>query len=97
MSTRRTLSRISIFTFAVAIALVACSGTPKSGERKKRNILLSEADDVRVGRQAAKSVPAQMGLYEDPELEDYVNRLLLRSGHFETLPGISDPVKCLLA
>ncbi len=24
-------------------------------------------------------------------------RLLLRSCHFETLPGISDPVKCLLA
>ena len=75
MSTRRTLARISIFAVAVAIALVACSGTAESAERKKRDILLSEADDARVGREASKIVPAQMGLYEDPELEDYVNKI----------------------
>ena len=75
MSTRRTLARISIFASAVGIVLVACSGTAESGERKKRDILLSETDDARIGREAAKSVPAQMGLYENPELEDYVNKL----------------------
>ena len=75
MSTRRTLARISIFATAVGIVLVACSGTAESGERKKRDILLSEVDDARIGREVAKSIPAQMGLYEDPELEDYVNKI----------------------
>ena len=66
MSSRRNFARISFFTVALGIALVAFSGAAESGERKKRDILLSEADDVRVGREAAKIVPAQMGLYEDP-------------------------------
>jgi predicted Zn-dependent protease len=50
-------------------------GTAESGERGKRDILLSETDDARVGREASKIVPAQMGLYEDPEMEAYVNKL----------------------
>jgi predicted Zn-dependent protease len=75
MPTRRNHARISFFTAALAIALVVCLGTAVSAERKKRDILLSESDDARIGREAAKSVPAQMGLYEDPELEAYVEKL----------------------
>ena len=75
MSTPRTLSRISIFAFALGIALLAYSGAVESDERGKRDILLSETDDARVGREAAKIVPAQMGLYEDPEMEAYVDKL----------------------
>lgn len=75
MTSHRIFSRISILAIAAGIVLVACLGTAVSAERKKRDILLSETDDARVGREAAKSVPAQMGLYEDPELETYINKL----------------------
>ncbi|MBW2694628.1 MAG: M48 family metalloprotease [Deltaproteobacteria bacterium] len=75
MPTHRNHARISFFAAALVITLVVCLGTAVSAERKKRDILLSEGDDARIGREAAKSVPAQMGLYEDPELEAYVDKL----------------------
>ena len=75
MPTHRNHARISFFAAALVIALVVCLGTAVSAERKKKDILLSEGDDARIGREAAKSVPAQMGLYEDPEFEAYVNKL----------------------
>jgi predicted Zn-dependent protease len=75
MSSRRTLASIAIITAALALVFAAPPGTAGSAEPKKRDILLSESDDARIGREAAKVVPAQMGLYEDPALEDYVNKL----------------------
>lgn len=75
MPTHRNHAKILLFTAALVITLVVCVGTAVSAERKKRDILLSEGDDARIGREAAKSVPAQMGLYEDPELEAYVDKL----------------------
>ncbi len=62
MSSRQKFVRISFLGFALGFILVAFSGAADSGERGKRDILLSEADDARVGREAAKMVPAQMGL-----------------------------------
>jgi len=75
MRDRRTLARISLWASAVTLALVVCSGSAGSEERNKRDILLSESDDARIGREAAKAVPAEMGRYENPALEDYVNKL----------------------
>jgi len=75
MSSPRAPHKISILVFAAGIAFVACSDTAKSAERRKRDILLSETDDARVGKEAAKTIPSQMGLYEDPEIEEYVNQL----------------------
>jgi len=75
MPSHRSHTRIALSVAALVVALVTCLATAVSAERKKRDILLSEADDARIGREAAKSVPAQMGLYEDPELEAYVDKL----------------------
>jgi len=75
MPTPRISSKSSRFASALAIALALLANGAEAGERGKRDILLSEADDVRVGREAAKAVPAQMGLYEDPELEAYINKI----------------------
>ncbi len=49
-----------------------CAGSSKKG---KRTILLTVGDDARVGREAAKSVEADMGLLEDSELVGYVQRI----------------------
>jgi predicted Zn-dependent protease len=60
---------------AVALVVTACGGASRSGASGKRTVLLSEADDARVGEEASGAVAAQMGLYEDPALDAYVSRI----------------------
>jgi predicted Zn-dependent protease len=52
---------------------LGCSGGGK--KRPKRTILLTVGDDARVGREAAKSVEANIGLLDDAELTAYVQRI----------------------
>jgi predicted Zn-dependent protease len=82
MRTRFSIASLSILICVLACALVACSSSPKSADKKKkRTILLTEADDARVGREASGDVVAQMGVLDDPELNDYIRgigRKLLR-------------------
>jgi predicted Zn-dependent protease len=42
---------------------------------KKRTVLMSPLDDARVGREAARQVAAEIGLFDDPELNAYVQRI----------------------
>jgi len=51
---------------------LACAGSSKKSKRPKRTILLTTADDVRAGQEAAESVEAEIGLLDDPELVAYV-------------------------
>ena len=53
MSTPRTTFRIATFAFAVGIVLLASSDMAEAEERRKRDVLLSETDDARVGKEAA--------------------------------------------
>ena len=46
-----------------------------SDEKKKRNILLTEYDDARVGAEASRDVEAEIGLLDDPELDAYVSQI----------------------
>jgi len=53
----------------------------KGFARGRESILLSDADDARAGREAAKQVAAEIGLLPDPKLDAYVQgigRKLLR-------------------
>jgi predicted Zn-dependent protease len=43
--------------------------------RRKEPVLVSKADDARVGREAAGQVEAEIGIMDDAELEAYVNRI----------------------
>lgn len=64
----------------VALALVmifgagcASSGGKGSGRaERKRTVLLTSADDIREGAEAAKSVQAEVGLLDAPELTAYI-------------------------
>ena len=83
MFARQIVAAISILGWAAVITSAACSSTPKSGGRGKRTILLTESDDARVGKEASGAIAAQMGLYNDPELEAYLSDI----GH-ELLRGV---------
>ena len=54
----------------------ASSGSRKQAEAKpKRTVLLTSADDVRAGADAARDVAADVGLLEDPPLVAYVEKI----------------------
>lgn len=57
----------------LAAGLVGCPVNPATGERQL--ILISESQEIEMGRQGSQQVEAVMGLYDDPGLQDYVNRI----------------------
>lgn len=67
----------------VALFGIACAGARGGGRdaagrvepasRPKRTVLLTTADDVRVGADAAAEVAAEIGLFDDPVLTRYVD------------------------
>ena len=63
--------------FAVATALFAfafgCATNPVTGKRELS--LVSEAQEIAMGQQYAPQVAASMGIYDDPELQSYVEGL----------------------
>ncbi len=62
---------VCLLLLIVGVSL-ACAGSSKKSKRPKRTILLTTADDVRAGQEAAESVEAEIGLLDDPELVAYV-------------------------
>jgi predicted Zn-dependent protease len=76
------------FLFAAVLALsVACATNPVTG--KKQMSLLSEAEELAIGQQQDVEIRREMGVYDDPELQRYVNDLgqeLARNSHRPNLP-----------
>ena len=63
-----------LLLLVVGVSL-ACAGSSKKRTRPKRTVLLTNADDVRAGREGAESVQAQIGLLDNPELVEYVQKI----------------------
>lgn len=59
----------------VAAALIAgaCATNPVTGERQLA--LISESQEIEMGRQSAAAAVTQLGLVNDPALQDYVKQL----------------------
>ncbi|HSM51282.1 MAG TPA: M48 family metalloprotease, partial [Thermoanaerobaculia bacterium] len=65
-------------TWLVALLLAAlvaggCSVNPATGQRQLA--MMGEAQEVEMGRQADREISGAFGLYEDPELQAYVDRI----------------------
>ncbi len=58
---------------AIALLLVQCARNPVTGKREIT--LISEAEEIRLGRESDPAIVAQYGLVDDPELAAYVDRL----------------------
>ena len=71
------------FLFAAVISLgAACATNPVTG--KKQMSLLSEAEELAIGQQQDVEIRREMGVYDDPELQRYVNDIgqqLARHSH----------------
>jgi predicted Zn-dependent protease len=64
------------FILALSILVTGCATNPATGERQLN--LFSEAQEIRMGRDADQQISASLGLYPDQELADYVEDLGLR-------------------
>lgn len=58
---------------ALVAVVAACTVNPATGERELT--LISEAQEIQMGRDADPQVTASIGLVEDPELQAYVSSL----------------------
>jgi predicted Zn-dependent protease len=57
----------------VVVTLAGCAKNPATGGRQLS--LISEAQEVELGRQAAREAEQSIGLVRDPELQQYVSRI----------------------
>jgi predicted Zn-dependent protease len=64
---------IATMTFIGIVFAVSCATNPVSG--KKELVLVSESDEIAMGRQGAAEVTATVGLYPDVGLQAYVSRI----------------------
>ena len=73
--------------FLLLIALVgACATNPVTGEREFT--LMSEAQEIAMGRESDAQVRAEMGVYSDPELTTYVSDIGLRLAKLSERPDL---------
>ena len=70
---KNTRGPVSAMALALAILAGACATNPVTGEREFT--LMSEEQELALGQQADVEVQQQMGLYEDEELQQYVQDL----------------------
>jgi predicted Zn-dependent protease len=71
----------------VAAVALSCATNPATGRRQL--ILLSEADEIQLGRESDAGVRKEMGVYDNAELQRYVDRVgqtLARTSHRPQLP-----------
>jgi predicted Zn-dependent protease len=64
--------RLTVAAAATA-ALIACATNPATGKRQL--MLVSEAQEIAMGKAADQEVAAAYGLYPDPKVQAYVERL----------------------
>jgi predicted Zn-dependent protease len=74
-------------TLLIVLVACGCATNPATGRRQV--ILMSEAEEIQLGKQSDAEVRKQMGLYEDAELQQYVRSVgdrLARAAHRPALP-----------
>jgi len=80
--------RVRIILGACAIMLTACSVNPATGERDF-TAFMSPEQEVQVGREEHPKIIAQFGgVYDDPQVTAYVNRIGQRLAKVSELPDL---------
>jgi predicted Zn-dependent protease len=65
--------KMTLLGLFLALLLVQCATNPATGKRQLS--LISEAQEIAMGREADQQVVAQYGLYPDEEMQRYVNEI----------------------
>jgi predicted Zn-dependent protease len=68
------------------VAAVACATNPATGKRQFN--LMSEAQEISAGQEADAQVKKEMGLYNDPNLQEYVSSIGLKLAQLSERPNL---------
>jgi len=74
------------FAALIAVATVACATNPATGKRQFN--LMSEAQEISAGQEADAQVKKEMGLYNDPNLQEYVSSIGLKLAQLSERPNL---------
>ena len=66
--------------------LVGCATNPATGRREIT--LMSEAQEIALGKESDAQVRQEMGLYDDPDLQRYVSGIGLRLAKLSERPNL---------
>ena len=81
----RRLLRRFIF-LPVALTVAGCATNPVTGRRELT--LVSEAQEISMGQEAAKSAAEEMGVYPEPALQEYVSGIGMAMAKASERPGL---------
>jgi len=79
--------KVYLILVGLLFSLVACAANPVTGRHEL--MLISESDEIRLGRQTDVQIAQSYGLYEDPELAAYIESLgerMVKVSHRAELP-----------
>ncbi len=77
---------MKIFRVLLVAGLVGCATNPATGRRQL--ILMSEAQEVELGKQSDAEIRREMGVYNDPQLQQYVERVGARLARASKRPNL---------
>jgi predicted Zn-dependent protease len=66
--------------------VVSCATNPATGRREFT--LMSEAQEIGIGRESDPQIRAEMGVYDDPELQKYVSDVGMRLARLSERPSL---------
>jgi predicted Zn-dependent protease len=78
--------RVGGISVALALWLVACATNPATGRREVS--LMSEGQEIAIGKEQDALVQKEMGLYRDPELQQYVSGIGLALAQISERPNL---------
>jgi predicted Zn-dependent protease len=83
---RRPLTTRNLATAALLGLLAGCAINPVSGHRELA--LISESQEIEIGRQMALAAEGQIGLVDDADLQAYVGRIGMQLAQASERPGL---------
>lgn len=89
------MKKFLIYSFSalVLISFNQCATNPVTG--KKQVVLMSEEQEIAMGREADPQIIAQFGLYEDQSMQNYINAMGQQMVKISHRPGIKYEFKIL--
>jgi predicted Zn-dependent protease len=83
--------RVCLGILGLLFWTASCPVNPVSGRQEV--MLLSEMEELQLGRQTDGQVVQQYGMYQDPELKAYLNALCQRLGNVSHRPNLTCQLK----
>src|SRR4029434_4252272 len=81
------MSRLrSSLALLALLAVFACATNPATGKRQFH--LISDAQEISAGQEADAQVKKEMGLYNDPNLQEYVSSIGLKLAQVSERPNL---------